>query len=440
MKQDDFEIKGTALVRYLGNAETVIVPDGITSLEPTAFRHNQHIVHVKLPDTLEEIKFRAFESCEKLQSVNIPPKIDRLEFNTFSGCKSLKKITLPEGLTELGFEVFSGCESLDEVNLPKSILTIGWNTFHDTPFLQNIGSFLIAGDDILFGYYGTEQTIFIPQGVKQLSHSIFSGCQIQPKSIHIPETVNQIGFGAFEHCKHIEKFCVSENNTCYCSMDSCLYSKDKKILYYYASKVQELIFRIPDCVENFMPYAFQHTLPPKTIIIPKTANVMRGYYSLISEGTILFEGRHHDYCIPIKETFWSLRSVIDCLDNPCRKNLQKIDDYHYSMSLAIMLCREDPNHFEALGIRKFVDGFIHNLKNMDRPEFSKDETSYHWLVEILLQMIDTEMLNEWRFQRILEIALAKMKTVNEFAFLIAPLLEYKKQHFGYASIEEHFTL
>ncbi len=271
----------------------------------------------------------------------------------------------------------------------------------------------------------------IPHGVKQIFYSAFY--KKEPEFIHIPETINKITASTFEDCHHIKEFSVDENNPDYCSIDGCLYSKDGKTLLCYANRECNKSFRIPDFVENINGGAFRCTDPLETIIIPKSVNIEYGI-RLDVPSKIVFEGRLHDYTI--SSEYPALCHIVECLDLPCRKNLEKIVDYRYSMPLAITLFREDPNNFEKLGIRRFLDSFIHKF----RYECYNLNLSNDSIVEILLQIINAEILNEKRFNRIFETVLEKMETANEFAVLIPPLLEYKNQHFGYENPEERFKL
>ena len=323
---------------------------------------------------------------------------------------------------------FLNCESLEKVNLPQNVTSIASTAFSGTPFLKNQkDGFLIAGDAVLFAYSGNEKRVVIPHGVKKVFFSVFFGNE--PEFIHIPETVTELIISAFEGCHHIKGFSVDEHNPNYCSIDGCLYSKDRKTLLYYANKGSDKSLRVPDFVKVIDGNAFRYTDPLETIIIPKSANI-KCYLRLDFPCKIVFEGRLNDYALndySVNSKFYALNRIIECLDVPCRKNLEKIADYRYSMPIAITLFRENPDNFETLGIRRFLDSFIHKF----RYEYHNFTLSSDSIIEILLQIINAEILNEKRFNRIFGTVLEKMETENGFAGLVVPLLEYKNQHFGY---------
>ena len=60
----DFKIRNGVLDRYIGNSETVVIPDGITCISASAFSENHSVKHtlksLYLPQTLEIIEAGAF--------------------------------------------------------------------------------------------------------------------------------------------------------------------------------------------------------------------------------------------------------------------------------------------------------------------------------------------------------------------------------------------
>ena len=60
-----------------------------------------------------------FEDAERLQSIRLPEGMTTIEESAFCGCKGLVGITLPESVTELKSSAFEGCYSLAKINYPK---------------------------------------------------------------------------------------------------------------------------------------------------------------------------------------------------------------------------------------------------------------------------------------------------------------------------------
>ena len=97
----EFDIEGTQLRTYRGNARTVTVPEGVTSIEYSAFT-GSGVESVILPSTLETIGYSAFKACTGLESVVIPEGVKSIRDEAFRGCTSLKGVVLPKGLISIG--------------------------------------------------------------------------------------------------------------------------------------------------------------------------------------------------------------------------------------------------------------------------------------------------------------------------------------------------
>lgn len=74
----DFDIRGTVLVKYNGNAPHVTVPTGITVIGPKAFGDKPTLHTIELPDTVTAIQDQAFLNCPALEYVTIPQSVTEL--------------------------------------------------------------------------------------------------------------------------------------------------------------------------------------------------------------------------------------------------------------------------------------------------------------------------------------------------------------------------
>lgn len=66
---DDFGVKGTNIVRYKGNATSVTIPTGYTSIGDYAFYRYDNISAVTISETITSIGEDAFIDCDSLRSV-----------------------------------------------------------------------------------------------------------------------------------------------------------------------------------------------------------------------------------------------------------------------------------------------------------------------------------------------------------------------------------
>ena len=101
----DFEIEGTKLKKYNGNAAQVIIPDGITEIGVKAFCENRILKSVTIPNGVCRIDNGAFMYCMNLESVNIPNGVTYIGDYAFFHC-ALKDITIPRSVQFIGSSAF----------------------------------------------------------------------------------------------------------------------------------------------------------------------------------------------------------------------------------------------------------------------------------------------------------------------------------------------
>ena len=67
----DFYMSGKQVVKYVGSATTIIIPDEATSIGENAFAGNTMMTSVQIPESVTEIADSAFSNCVNLKSVTI---------------------------------------------------------------------------------------------------------------------------------------------------------------------------------------------------------------------------------------------------------------------------------------------------------------------------------------------------------------------------------
>lgn len=92
----DFDIRGTVLVKYNGNAAHVTVPTGVTVIGAQAFADKPTLQSIELPDTVTAIEYKAFLNCPALEYVTIPQSVTELGQLLFWGSVQATVYT-PEG-------------------------------------------------------------------------------------------------------------------------------------------------------------------------------------------------------------------------------------------------------------------------------------------------------------------------------------------------------
>lgn len=173
---------------YEGNVDKVEIPeklDGYTvvSISDEAFKGNTSFTSLTMPDTITSIGKSAFE-----------------------GCSRLKSVTISMSLQELWNKAFANCTSLASVNIPKSLTTI------HLPY-TNFGVYdYINNNEGPFTGCSALKSVSFEKGIRKIPDDLFCyGTGLE--EVTIPDTVLEIGYGAFYKNKSLKKLVISESVT-----------------------------------------------------------------------------------------------------------------------------------------------------------------------------------------------------------------------------------
>ena len=157
---------------------------------------------IKIPDSVTKIGDFAFKGCRNLESVTIPNSVTKIGDGAFEDCSSLESITIPDSVTEIGKGVFLGCTRLREIVVEK-----GNNHFRliDGVLYNDSVSKLIRCPI-------KENSITIPNSVTEIGEGAFSGCS-SIESLMLPESVTVIGQYAFHGCSCLESITIPDSVT-----------------------------------------------------------------------------------------------------------------------------------------------------------------------------------------------------------------------------------
>ncbi len=161
----------------------LVIPEGVTTIGPNAFRFCTGITEVSLPESLTWIGNWSFEGCSGLSSVQIPAGLDRLGFGAFANCTALESINVPSGISELAERTFSGCIALEDVALQEGLESIDTRAFAECASLTAID---------------------LPKGLERIGEEAFYGCS-GLSHLTVPASLTTIGEYSFYHCQNLEE-------------------------------------------------------------------------------------------------------------------------------------------------------------------------------------------------------------------------------------------
>ena len=240
--KNGFVIYRTVLYDYFGSKTDVKIPESITEISGSAFAY-QSITSVDIPTSVKGIGRNAFCRCYKLTSITIPDSVTRIGNSAFfecenltavEGCSKLAAIRIPTAVNSIGNNAFQGCSSLTTITIPASVTSIGNNAFEDCSALtsynipdsvKSIGSSIFKGckgladaqgfvifQNALQSYYGTQETVRVPENVTKIDPDVFSYCHTM-KYIVLGSNITEIGTEAFFWCENLTSITIPDGVT-----------------------------------------------------------------------------------------------------------------------------------------------------------------------------------------------------------------------------------
>ena len=131
-KEEDFELSadGKKLLSYSGNAEKIIIPEGVEVLDDIWFYGEPYEVKaIILPESLTALPSDMCYGMINLEVVYMGDKVTSTEGSIFAGCVSLRYVKLSHSLNSIGYAMFRNTLSLDKLYIPSSVTSIGVSAF-----------------------------------------------------------------------------------------------------------------------------------------------------------------------------------------------------------------------------------------------------------------------------------------------------------------------
>lgn len=322
--KDGFLIFSGVLFAYEGSASEVIIPNTVKKIYNGAFRRSiwekSNLKKVVIPKSVAEIGAAAFEDCDKLEEIIVPDHVVMGE-RVFAGCK---KLVDEQDFVILNGTLYAYFGDREEIVIPEGVTKIGERVFTtyygSNPGNKNIKRVIFPESLQSIGYSAFEncneiESVIIPESVKKIGERAFAGCMCL-KTLVIPTSVEQIGSNAFVGCKELadEKGYVIVND----------------VLYDYFSSIREVV--IPEGIKEISSGVFARSMLEK-ITLPSTLQKLGAAFNgcdrleeiTIPEGISRIESYTFSGCICLKTVHLpsSLKEIGQHAFEKCR-SLQKI--------------------------------------------------------------------------------------------------------------------
>jgi hypothetical protein len=197
------ESDSTVVTGFTGTQAKLYIPEGVSSIDSSAFSNNNTITHIIINASVTSIGNTACLNCTSLLQVTIQGTgLSTIGNVVFYGCTSLTTINIPISVTSMGYNIFEMCSSLSSVSVGAG----------NTSF-KTIGSALLSYDGtILYSYYDYSSTSYtIPSSVLTIQEEAFNRNTII-QSVSMSNVVT-IGNSVFQFCSNLSSITLSNTLT-----------------------------------------------------------------------------------------------------------------------------------------------------------------------------------------------------------------------------------
>ena len=179
------------LTRYTGETSEVTVPSQIGGVSVTVIGEG------------------LFKANRTMTSVIIPEGITKIENSAFENCL-LTSVKLPTTLTKLGANAFYNCAKLETAGLPRTVTTIGERAFHGTKWIETLkktANMAVVNDRLIEVSDTTTERLAVPSTVKIIGEGAFYN-NSRLNEITLPATTEAICADAFKNCTALKSIVI----------------------------------------------------------------------------------------------------------------------------------------------------------------------------------------------------------------------------------------
>lgn len=225
-------IAGGAVIDGSKCVGEVVIPDGVHTIQSSAFEGNTNLTSVTIPATVTSIGEDAFKECGNLTNIivdennsiydsrnNCNAIIDTATNTLLYGSSNtiipngvtsiadyafyrskIASVVIPDSIMSIGKSAFDNCTSLNSVDLGNGVQNIGSSAFYHTPFTNiTIPNSVTEIGKYAFAYCYSLSTVDFNANMTSIPDQMFYNSGIT--EFEIPDTITHIGNNAFGYTK-----------------------------------------------------------------------------------------------------------------------------------------------------------------------------------------------------------------------------------------------
>ncbi len=396
-------------ISYCQALETLILNEGLKTLEADAIMMGTRIKNINIPASLVNFGTSAFHGLVNLETITVESKNNNFvardnvlytkDMKTllhYPAKKTATSFEIPNSVREIAHSAFYRAELLSEIYIPDSVEIISDWSFVRCYSLKSINipkNVKNVGSGAFRECFALEKVV-LPEGLKTISKRAFYQCY-SLMSITIPSTVDYISIEAFEECFKLME--VINKSKLGITTQSEEYGK----VAYYALEVhrgESKVVRIDDYVFytlNNVFYLVDYMGNEENLVLPELPNNEaysinnNAFYGkdfiktvVISNGVVEIGMSAFENCTSItsieisasvnnieEKAFYNCESLIDIIVSEENKNYSSIEGNLYTKdktSLIQYAIGKTEESFAVLDTVENIEAYaFHHAKNLD---------------------------------------------------------------------------
>jgi Leucine-rich repeat (LRR) protein len=218
--------KKVTITGYIGTEADVIIPaqiDGypVTTIGKEAFQDNDILTSVVVPEGVTTLEERSFGWCSNLTSITLPTTLKVIDDYALS-TTSIASLDIPVNVSSIGEGVFFQCSCIAmlTVSANNPYFCVDHNALLDikktrlivcadlsTALEYRVPATVTSIDAYAFENCSNLTSIVLPEGLKKVGDKCFADTSIV--NLHIPASLKSIGWVAFENATQLQAITVA---------------------------------------------------------------------------------------------------------------------------------------------------------------------------------------------------------------------------------------